>query len=74
MKNLPDASQMGKYQIRLQGQLGPEWSCWFPGFTLTSGAGETLLSGVVEDQAALYGLLRKLRDVGLPLLALQRLD
>lgn len=71
-----DASQVGRrYQICLQGELGPEWSCWFDGFTIhLENPGETLLTGVVKDQAALYGLLRKLRDVGLPLVSLQRLE
>ena len=70
------ASQVARrYQICLQGELGPEWSCWFEGFTVRQeNRGETLLTGMVEDQAALYGLLRKLRDVGLPLVSLQRLE
>lgn len=58
------------YQIRLQGQLGPQWAAWFDGLTITHTAnGDTLLTGPVADQAALYGLLRKVRDLGLPLLA-----
>ena len=58
------------YQIRIQGHLGSEWTDWFEGLTITlQDNGETLLSGPVVDQAALYGLLRKVRDLGLPLLA-----
>jgi hypothetical protein len=58
------------YQIRIQGHLGREWADWFEGLTLTAlDNGETLLTGPVVDQAALYGLLRKVRDVGLPLLS-----
>lgn len=58
------------YQIRLQGQLGEQWAAWFDGLTITHTAnGDTLLTGLVADQAALYGLLRKVRDLGLPLLA-----
>ncbi len=58
------------YQIRIKGHLGPHWADWFEGLTLTLEAtGETLLTGPVIDQAALYGVLRKVRDVGLPLLS-----
>ena len=61
------------YQIRIQGHLGSEWTDWFEGLTLTrEDNGDTLLSGPVLDQAALYGLLRKVRDLGLPLLAVIR--
>jgi hypothetical protein len=58
------------YQIRIKGHLGPHWSDWFEGLTITLEAnGDTLLTGPVVDQAALYGVLRKVRDVGLPLLS-----
>jgi hypothetical protein len=58
------------YQIRIMGHLGREWEDWFEGLTLTAlENGETLLNGPVVDQAALYGLLRKVRDVGMPLLS-----
>jgi hypothetical protein len=58
------------YQIRIQGHLGREWADWFEGLTLTLEAnGESLLTGPVVDQAALYGVLRKVQDVGLPLLS-----
>ena len=58
------------YQIRIKGHLGPQWADWFEGLTLTLEAnGDMLLSGPVVDQAALYGVLRKIRDVGLPLLS-----
>ena len=54
------------YQIRIKGQ----WGAWFDGMTITQTAnGETLIAGLVADQAALYGLLRKVRDLGLPLLS-----
>jgi hypothetical protein len=56
------------YQIRLKGHLGHQWAEWFGGLTLTLETnGETLLTGPVADQAALFGLLRKIRDLGLPL-------
>jgi hypothetical protein len=58
------------YQIRIKGHLGPHWAGWFEGLTLTLEAnGDTVLTGPVVDQAALYGVLRKVRDVGLPLLS-----
>ena len=65
----------GVYQIRIKGHLGREWADWFEGLTLTAlDNGETLLTGPVVDQAALYGLLRKVRDLGLPLLAVIQVD
>ena len=61
------------YQIRIEGHLGREWTDWFDGLTITlEDNGETLLTGPVVDQAALYGLLRKVRDVGMPLLSVSR--
>jgi hypothetical protein len=61
------------YQIRIQGQLGREWTDWFGGLTLTlEDNGDTLLTGPVVDQAALHGLLRKVRDLGVPLLSVNR--
>jgi hypothetical protein len=58
------------YQIRVKGYLGGEWTDWFEGMTITPGEnGETLLTGPVVDQAELYGLLKKVRDLGLPLLS-----
>ncbi len=58
--------------IRLQGHLSSDWATWFEGFTITLDPdGTTLLIGDATDQAALYGLLRKVRDLGLPLLAVR---
>ncbi len=58
------------YEIRLHGRLEPRWSAWFDGLTLTPGAdGTTTLRGPVADQAALHGLLQRLRDLGIPLLS-----
>ena len=63
------------YQIKLEGRLGDQWTAWLDGLTITLDEnGDTLLTGPVVDQAALYGLLRKVRDLGLPLLALYRLQ
>ena len=65
-------NQVMFYEIRIKGHLGHQWVDWFDGFAITlEDDGNTLLSGPVPDQAALYGLLRKLRDVGMPLLSLQ---
>lgn len=58
------------YRIRLQGHLDPRWSEWFEQLTVhLAEDGETILTGPVADQAALHGLLRKVRDLGMPLLA-----
>ena len=63
------------YQIRIEGHLGPRWSGWFEGLTITpEGDGETLLTGPVADQAALHGLLRKVRDLGMPLISAIRVE
>ena len=62
-------SQPVVYQIRIKGHLGSQWTDWFEGLTITrEDNGDTLLTGPVVDQAALYGLLRKVRDLGIPLL------
>lgn len=57
------------YQIRIDGQLDPQWTEWFDGMSITLDDGQTLLTGPVPDQPALHGLLKKVRDLGLPLLA-----
>ena len=58
------------YQIRIKGHLGPEWSYWFGGLDISpDDNGDTLLIGPVVDQAALHGLLRKVRDLGMPLVS-----
>jgi hypothetical protein len=61
------------YQIRIQGHLGTQWTDWFEGLTITlEDNGDTLLTGPVVDQAALHGVLKKVRDVGLPLVSVNR--
>jgi hypothetical protein len=61
------------YQIRIKGHLGREWTDWFGSLTITlEDNGETLLTGPVVDQAALHGVLKKVRDVGMPLLSVNR--
>ena len=63
----------GSYEIRLKGHLDARWADWFDGLTLTQESdGTTVLRGSVVDQAALHGLLGKVRDLGLPLIALNR--
>lgn len=58
------------FEIRLQGHLDEGWASWFEGMTMTlTEAGETVLIGPVADQAALHGLLKKVRDLGMPLLS-----
>jgi hypothetical protein len=69
-----DPSEQMVYQIRIKGHLGRQWTDWFGGLSITlEENGDTLLSGPVIDQAALHGLLRKVRDLGMPLLAVIRL-
>jgi hypothetical protein len=68
-----DSGEPVVYQLRVKGHLGAQWGAWFGGMTVTQTAnGETLITGLVADQAALYGLLRKVRDVGLPLISVTR--
>jgi hypothetical protein len=63
------------YELRVQGVLDSGWSAWFEGLRVTSDqAGQTTIAGPVTDQAALHGLLAKIRDLGLPLLEVRRLD
>ena len=65
-----DPDQALVYQIRVKGHLDPRWTDWFGGLTITlENSGNTSLTGLVADQAALHGLLRKVRDLGSPLLS-----
>jgi hypothetical protein len=65
-----DPKQPVVYQIRIKGHLDHQWTDWFEGLTISlEENGETLLTGLVVDQAALYGLLKKVRDLGMPLLS-----
>ena len=65
-----DPGQPTIYQIRIAGQLGCQWTDWFNGLTITlEEDGDTLLTGPVIDQSALHGLLKKVRDLGLPLVS-----
>ena len=66
---------MQRVEIRVEGHLDPNWEDWLDGITLThSEEGETILAGAVRDQAALYGLIAKLRDLGVKLISIKSLD
>lgn len=66
---------MQNTEIRVKGRIDENWSDWFAGLTIThTDQGETILTGPVVDQAALYGLLSKLRDLGLPLVSVNPLE
>lgn len=70
---ITDPSELMVYQIRIKGHLGGHWTDWFEGLTITlEDNGDTLLTGPIVDQAALHGLLKKVRDVGIPLVSLIR--
>lgn len=63
------------YQIKIKGYLDSEWSDWFEGLAVTQAkGGDTLLTGPVVDDAALHGLLKKVRDLGLPLISVNRIE
>lgn len=75
--SVQQSSQQGPatYHIRVKGHFDDRWEAWFEGMTLTpEGDGNTLLSGQVVDQAALHGLLRKIRDLGLVLISVSRVN
>lgn len=68
-------NEPGLYDIRIKGRLTKRWAAWFEGFAITlEENGDTLLRGAVVDQAALHGLLRKVRDLGLPLISVARVS
>jgi hypothetical protein len=74
MKNISLPQQQEFYEIQVQGHLDNYWSDWFDGFVITHKEdGTTVLIGPVADQAALHGLLAKVRDLGLPLLSVKRI-
>lgn len=69
-RTYPDRHEAGRYEIRLKGHLDPRWAAWFDGLSLTrEHDGTTVIQGQIADQAALHGLLQKVRDTGLPLVS-----
>ena len=70
-----DGCQPTVYQIRIKGHLGRQWTNWFEGLTIIlEDDGNTLLAGPLIDQAALHGLLKKVRDLGMPLLSVNSIE
>ena len=65
---------MLRVEVRIKGRIAPHWSDWFSGLTVTPTGGETLLTGEVTDQAALYGLLARVRDLGLFLVSVTSVE
>jgi hypothetical protein len=71
----PQTHEAGRYEIRLAGHLDAHWTAWFDGMTVgRQNDGTTVISGPVADQAALHGLLQRVRDLGLPLVSVERVD
>jgi hypothetical protein len=67
--------EVGRYEVRLRGHLASRWAAWFDGLSISNESdGTTLIDGLVFDQAALHGLLQKVRDVGLPLISVTQVD
>jgi hypothetical protein len=74
-RRFPEAGEMSIYEIRVQGHLDQSWSSWFDGLIISyDGQDQTVLRGPLTDEAALHGVLIKVRDLALPLLALRRED
>ncbi len=72
--SMEDYDESGFYEIRIQGHLDNRWVDWFEGLTIVrEDNGDTRLTGPVVDQAALHGLLRKVRDLGMPLISVTRI-
>ncbi len=70
-----DRPEAGRYEIRITGHLDAHWTGWFDGLTVRHDAdGTTVLSGLIPDQAALHGLLQRVRDLGLPLLSVTQIE
>ena len=69
-----DPSRPMAYQIRITGLLDARWADWFEGLTITLDGGDTLITGPVVDQAALHGLLKKVRDLGMPLVSVSPVE
>ena len=75
MSDRSSGEDAGRYEIRVKGHLAARWSAWFDGMTLTAESdGTTTIHGPVADQAALHGVLHKLRDTGLPLISVTQAE
>ncbi len=74
METRSTCNESGCYQIRVKGVLDPQWSDWFDDFTITQVNGDSLLTGNVQDQAALHGLINKIRNLGLFLLLVEWIE
>jgi hypothetical protein len=71
----PDSRDTGRYEIRLTGHLDARWTAWFDGLTVRHESdGTTVISGEIADQAALHGLLQRVRDLGLPLVSVRQVE
>jgi hypothetical protein len=71
----PDRPEAGRYEIRLTGHLDPHWTTWFDGLSVRGEVdGTTVISGPIADQAALHGVLQRVRDLGLPLVSVNRVE
>ena len=71
----PDRPEAGRYEIRLAGRLDAHWAAWFDGMTVRRETdGITVISGPIADQAALHGVLHRVRDLGLPLISVTRME
>jgi hypothetical protein len=67
--------EAGRYEIRIKGHLDTRWAAWFDGLSLSlESDGTTIIRGPVADQAALHGLLQRVRDIGLPLVSVTRIE
>lgn len=73
--SIPDRAEAGRYEIRLTGHLDARWAAWFDGLTVSHESdGTSVIRGSIADQAALHGLLQRVRDLGLPLVSVTRVD
>lgn len=71
----PNRPEAGRYEIRLNGHLDAHWTTWFDGLTVSHESdGTTVISGPITDQAALHGVLQRVRDLGLPLVSVMRVE